>query len=472
MDVLVTVDGDDDELSRRLLEDLRRTAAHETRLLSRIGTADGQGRPDSMDRTRESLLFSFDPSDIPAFARAIALWLRHQTESGSARPEHGVAVSISAGGKEIKLSSTETVSISEQARRIGQHLRTGQEGEREALFENRKNQILQLYREDPSLRKQELEHYLLRAQQRYELAIELERERAIQEERQHALEHERESAVREQRQRALKRESAVREQRQRALKRESERADLSDRMEMLRILVERGHLDSPLAGAAEDMLATVGKDSRAEDSLREALRTQAEAMDATAGAEPPRQACAVHVSETQAGPAVRDALVDLAAAFGWTVGPDSRPIIGSFFQRLTMWTRDVATSATTKEIAEEIRRGVELATIHSQQADNDNRQAEAVAKLVQSLEGTDKAVMLVGSILIMKDDGRLSVRTLTQRQLMFLDRHATSVTDPAAVLQALDECARSHRAEALEPPPVAAFRAIEARPDDDLSATP
>ncbi|MFI6887499.1 hypothetical protein [Streptosporangium canum] len=457
MDVLVTVDGDDDELSRRLLEDLRRTAAHENRLLPQVGTADEQGRISAMDRTRESLLFSFDPSDIPAFARAIALWLRHQTESGSARPEHGVAVSISAGGKEIKLSSTETVSISEQARRIGQHLRTGQEGEREALFENRKNQILQLYREDPSLRKQELEHYLLRAQQRYELAIELERERAIQEERQHALEHER--------------ESAVREQRQRALKRESERADLSDRMEMLRILVERGHLDSPLTGAAEDMLAAVGKDSRAEDSLREALRTQAEAMDATAGAEPPRQACAVHVSETQAGPAVRDALVDLAAAFGWTVGPDSKPIIGSFFQRLTMWTRDVTTSATTKEIAEEIRRGVELATIHSQQADNDNRQAEAVAKLVQSLEGTDKAVMLVGSILIMKDDGRLSVRTLTQRQLMFLDRHATSVTDPAAVLQALDECARSHRAEALEPPPVAAFRAIEGRPDDDLSAT-
>lgn len=442
MDVLVTVDGDDDELSRRLLEDLRRTAAHETRLLSRIGAADGQGHPDSMDRARESLRFSFDPSDIPAFAHAIVVWLRHQTKFGFSQPEHGMVVSISAGGKELKLSSTETVSISEQARRIGQHLRIGQEGEPETLFENRKNQILQQYREDRSLRKQELKRYLLRAQQRHELAIELERKRAIQEERQRATEPERESA------------------------------DLSARMELFRLLVERGHLDSPLTGAAEDILAAIGKGTRAEDSLREALRTQAEAMDATAGAEPPRQSCAVHVSETQAGPAVRDALVDLAAAFGWTAGPDSRPIIGSFFQRLTMWTKDVASSTTTKEIAEEIRRGVELATIHSQQADNDNRQAEAVAKLVQSLEGTDKAVMLVGSILIMKDDGRLSVRTLTQRQLMFLDRHATSVTDPAAVLQALDECARSHHAEALESPRVAALRAIQAHPDDDLSATP
>lgn len=82
MDVLVTVDGDDDELSRRLLEDLRRTAAHETRLLSRIGTADGQGHPDSIDRARESLLFSFDPADIPAFAHAIVVWLRHRTKFG------------------------------------------------------------------------------------------------------------------------------------------------------------------------------------------------------------------------------------------------------------------------------------------------------------------------------------------------------------------------------------------------------
>ncbi|MEV4242149.1 hypothetical protein AB0J63_01945 [Streptosporangium canum] len=459
MDVLVTVDGDDDGLSRRLLEDLRRTAAHESRFLPQIGSADEQGRVGAMDRTRESLLFSFDPSDIPAFAHAIVVWLRHQTKFSFSQPKHGMVVSISAEGKELKLSSTETVSISEQAQRIGQHLRIGQEGEPETLLENRKNQIRQRYQEDRALRKQELKRYLLRAQQRHELAIELEieRERAIQEQRQRETAHERESAIQEQR---------------RTAEHGHESTDLSARMEMLRILVERGHLDSPLTGAAEDMLAAVGKGTRAEASLREALRAQARAMDATAGVEPQRQSCAVHVSETQAGPAVRDALVDLAAAFGWTVGPDSGPIIGSFFQRLTMWTKDVATSATTKEIAEEVRRGIELATIHSQQADNDNRQAEAVAKLVQSLEGTDKAVMLVGSILIMKDDGRLSVRTLTQRQLMFLDRHATSVTDPAAVLQALDECARSHHAEALEPPSIAAFRAIEARPDDDLSATP
>ncbi|WP_133061849.1 hypothetical protein [Streptosporangium minutum] len=454
----MTVDGDDDELSRRLLEDLRRTTAHETRLLSRIGTADGQDHPGSMGHGRESLLFSFDPSDIPAFADAIVVWLSHQTKFSFSQPEHGVVVSISVEGKEIKLSSTETVSTSEQLRRIGQHLRTGQEGGPEALLENRKNQIRQRHQEDRALREQELKNYLLRAQQQHDLAteLEIERERTIQEQRQRAAEHERESAIQERRRTAeLGRESA----------------DLSARMEMHRILVKRGHLDRPLTGAVEDMLTAFEKGSGAEGSFREALRTQAEAMDATAGAEPPRQSCAVHVSETQAGPAVRDALVNLAAAFGWTAGPDSRPFIGSFFQRLTMWTKDVASSATTKEIAEEIRRGVELATIHSQQADNDNRQAEAVAKLVQSLEGTDKAVMLVGSILIMKDDGRLSVRTLTQRQLMFLDRHATSVTDPAAVLQALDECARSHHAEALESPRVAALRAVEARPDDDLSAT-
>ncbi|MEU6718007.1 hypothetical protein ABZ897_41620 [Nonomuraea sp. NPDC046802] len=145
----------------------------------------------------------------------------------------------------------------------------------------------------------------------------------------------------------------------------------------------------------------------------------------------------------RAAPAVQAALVDMAEAFGWTLTPASAPLRGSFFRRFRVAAVNLFTSASAKEIAAEVRRGVQLATIHNQQADNDQKQAEAVSNLLRSLEGTDQAVLLVGSVLILKDGDKVAARTLTQRQLTFLERHPTSVTDPAAVLVALDECARS-----------------------------
>ncbi len=185
--------------------------------------------------------------------------------------------------------------------------------------------------------------------------------------------------------------------------------------------------------------------------LRNAIRTQADALRSANSDKPESQVAAIYLSNTEAAPAVQKALVELTEAFGWTLTPDSVPLRGSFFRRFRMAAINLFTSAPAKEIAEEIRRGVELATIHSQQADNDSKQAEAVANLLQALEGTEQGVLLVGSVLILKDGGKVSVRTLTQRQLAFLERHQVSVTDPSAVLVALDECARSLSEEAVIP---------------------
>ncbi|MEU8319765.1 hypothetical protein AB0C33_15500 [Nonomuraea sp. NPDC048881] len=223
--------------------------------------------------------------------------------------------------------------------------------------------------------------------------------------------------------------------------------------------IENHELDElPVVSVSHDVM---------EHALRSAIGSQAAALGSANSDNPERQIAAVYLSNTEAAPAVQRALFKLTESFGWSATPDSDPMHGSFFRRFKLAAINFLTSEPAKEIALEVRRGVELATIHSRQADNDSKQAEAVTNLLQALEGTEQAVLLVGSVLILKGDGKVSARTLTQRQLAFLERHPISVTDPAAVLFALDECARSIPEETL--PPARSFSAITVFPSAELT---
>ncbi|MEO3793051.1 hypothetical protein ABGB14_22790 [Nonomuraea sp. B10E15] len=62
-------------------------------------------------------------------------------------------------------------------------------------------------------------------------------------------------------------------------------------------------------------------------------------------------------------------------------------------------------SADAKELAEELRRAAELRALHSVRADNGSKQAQAAATLIQVLDGTEQAVVMVGSVLVIKDAG-------------------------------------------------------------------
>ncbi|MEU8401900.1 STAS domain-containing protein [Nonomuraea sp. NPDC048892] len=154
-----------------------------------------------------------------------------------------------------------------------------------------------------------------------------------------------------------------------------------------------------------------------------------------------------YLGDAESAPAVEQALRQFGEAFGWEVTPRSEPLEGSWFRRFRLKAKDLAMSADAKEIAEELRRAAELRALHSVQADNDSKQAQAAATLIQALDGTDQAVVMVGSVLVIKDAGRLAVRTLTQRQLMFLERSA-DMTQPSNVLEALELCGAAD-----DPPP-------------------
>ncbi|WP_336213591.1 hypothetical protein [Nonomuraea sp. LPB2021202275-12-8] len=155
-----------------------------------------------------------------------------------------------------------------------------------------------------------------------------------------------------------------------------------------------------------------------------------------------------YLDDANSAPAVEAALRQLGEAFGWEVTAHSEPLQGSWFRRFRLKAKNLAMSADAKEIAEELRRAAELRALHGVQAQNDGVQAQAAATLIQALDGTEQAVVLVGSVLVIKDAGRLAVRTLTQRQLIYLER-STDMTQPSRVLEALER----YGAAADDPPP-------------------
>ncbi|MEV4116087.1 hypothetical protein [Nonomuraea sp. NPDC049695] len=167
-----------------------------------------------------------------------------------------------------------------------------------------------------------------------------------------------------------------------------------------------------------------------------------------------------YLGDAESAPAVERALRQFGEAFGWEMTPRSEPLEGSWFRRFRLKAKDLAMSADAKEIAEELRRAAELRALHSVQADNDSKQAQAAATLIQALDGTEQAVVMVGSVLVIKDAGRLAVRTLTQRQLMFLERSA-DMTQPSNVLEALELCG------AADDPPPTRERSLPSGEDDD-----
>ncbi|MED7930413.1 STAS domain-containing protein [Nonomuraea sp. LP-02] len=191
-----------------------------------------------------------------------------------------------------------------------------------------------------------------------------------------------------------------------------------------------------------------GPDDEVLDALRESLLPR--------GA----QESFAYLGDAESAPAVERALRQFGEAFGWEVTPRSEPLEGSWFRRFRLKARDLAMSADAKEIAEELRRAAELRALHSVQAENDSKQAQAAATLIQALDGTEQAVVMVGSVLVIKDAGRLAVRTLTQRQLIFLERSA-DMTQPSNVLEALELCG------AADDPPPTRERSLPSGEEDD-----
>jgi hypothetical protein len=136
-----------------------------------------------------------------------------------------------------------------------------------------------------------------------------------------------------------------------------------------------------------------------------------------------------------------NAFYDLVEILDLEVVEKDRPQRGSWFQRVFLRARRTLTSSELKSRLEEIERAIEmraLALDHSQ-TEIDRVQADAVARLVNSLENVNDAVIQAGAVLLVKVEGRTIVRQLTQSEVLMLQRNPELLQSPASIVEKLIE---------------------------------
>jgi hypothetical protein len=66
-------------------------------------------------------------------------------------------------------------------------------------------------------------------------------------------------------------------------------------------------------------------------------------------------------------------------------------------------------------------------------------ETEAVAAMINSLKNVPEAVVQVGSILLIKTDGTVVARSLSVKELRYLETHRALLKNPQAILGALND---------------------------------
>jgi hypothetical protein len=154
---------------------------------------------------------------------------------------------------------------------------------------------------------------------------------------------------------------------------------------------------------------------------------------------------------------VSRAVSRIADAFGFTVSDDFPERTGSWWKKWFVRTKEVATQPEVKQRLEELERALKLKGLGKPQAEIDKTQAEAVALLIKAVEKIPNVAIQTGAILLVKTtqngNNCLQVRTLTQRELIHLEKHQDLLTTPDTVLSQLAGIARNAEQSGEPEPP-------------------
>lgn len=145
---------------------------------------------------------------------------------------------------------------------------------------------------------------------------------------------------------------------------------------------------------------------------------------------------------------VSDAIDKLLASFGFEFSDDFPAEKGSWWKKWFAKSKEVATQPEVTDRLEKIERAIELKGLHKPQAEVDKAQAEAIAALTAAVKDIPNVAIQAGSILLVKttDSNRdpcLQVRTLSTKELIFLENNQHLLCKPATVMQSLSHGAKS-----------------------------
>ncbi|KAB8190212.1 hypothetical protein FH608_035075 [Nonomuraea phyllanthi] len=217
-------------------------------------------------------------------------------------------------------------------------------------------------------------------------------------------------------------------------------AALTVRVAMLGALLENARL---LLSAAEDVekgLLIADKWERQNRAAAEAFAEQLaiDALDETHASS--GSVVVIYVSDDRDASKVEQSVERVVGAFGGYITQRGTPLLGSWLRILKTKAKDAASTEKGQDIALKLQRAIELKNLHETQARVDELQAGAAAKLIESVQDTPRAFIQIGSIVLIKDDGVLAVITLSQRQLVFLERNPHLIRNPLELLAALRSC--------------------------------
>jgi len=143
------------------------------------------------------------------------------------------------------------------------------------------------------------------------------------------------------------------------------------------------------------------------------------------------------------------AINEVLSAYGFALADEFPEIKGSWFKKWFAKSKEVLSRPEVIERLEKIERAVELRAVDKPQADVDDKQASAIAKLIKCLDKVPNAAVQAGSVLVVKlttaNGPIIQARTLSQEEMIELENNQLLLQNPADVLVKLNAACASAR---------------------------
>jgi hypothetical protein len=141
------------------------------------------------------------------------------------------------------------------------------------------------------------------------------------------------------------------------------------------------------------------------------------------------------------------ALIQLLRTAGLSVSYEGEIERGSWFRSWRVRESRSGGLRRLARLAKKAERAGELRYIYGARAESDEREANAVATVISTLDSVDSAVIQLSSMIIVKFDGRIICRVLTEMELGILGEHPELLKAPSDLFNTLSGMIDRTRAE-------------------------
>jgi pSer/pThr/pTyr-binding forkhead associated (FHA) protein len=137
------------------------------------------------------------------------------------------------------------------------------------------------------------------------------------------------------------------------------------------------------------------------------------------------------------GELLQDATVGLLDVCGFDIAAYGEIQRGSWFRQLRIRSRDSGAVDKLAELLGKVERAAELKYINTPRSENDEREANAIARLAEAMENVDEIVIRTSSILFVKTGGQMLAWVLSEEEIRILDRNPHLMKSPKEILDSL-----------------------------------